>query len=35
MYSNSDYGLLRLVLEKAAGGDLPGYMTRRLFATGH
>ena len=32
MYSNSDYGLLRLVLEKAAGGDLAGYMTRRLFA---
>ena len=32
LYSNSDYGLLRLVLEKAAHGDLAGYMTRRLFA---
>jgi CubicO group peptidase (beta-lactamase class C family) len=32
LYSNSDYGLLRLVLERAAGGDLAGYMTRRLFA---
>lgn len=32
LYSNSDYGLLRLVLEKASGGDLAGYMTRRIFA---
>jgi hypothetical protein len=31
MYSNSDYGLLRLILEKAAGGDLGGYMKRRMF----
>jgi CubicO group peptidase (beta-lactamase class C family) len=32
MYSNSDYGLLRLILDKAAGGDLAGYLNRRLFA---
>jgi CubicO group peptidase (beta-lactamase class C family) len=31
MYSNSDYGLLRLVLEQAAEGDLARYMKRRLF----
>ena len=31
MYSNSDYGLLRLILEKAASKDLSGYMKRRMF----
>jgi CubicO group peptidase (beta-lactamase class C family) len=31
MYSNSDYGLLRLILEKAAGEGLGGYMKRRIF----
>jgi CubicO group peptidase (beta-lactamase class C family) len=31
MYSNSDYGLLRLILEKAAGEGLGRYMKRRMF----
>lgn len=31
MYSNSDYGLLRLVLEKASGENLPKYLERKLF----
>jgi CubicO group peptidase (beta-lactamase class C family) len=31
MYSNSDFGLLRLILEKAAGEKLPDYMERRIF----
>lgn len=31
MYSNSDYGLLRLILQQAVGGDLGGYMKRRIF----
>jgi CubicO group peptidase (beta-lactamase class C family) len=31
MYSNSDYGLIRLILEEAAGEDLGGYMQRRMF----
>ena len=31
MYSNSDYGLLRLVLEKAAGERLSSYMMRRML----
>lgn len=35
MYSNSDYGLLRLVLERAAGEDLSRYMERRIFEPLH
>jgi CubicO group peptidase (beta-lactamase class C family) len=31
MYSNSDYGLLRLILDRAAGGELESYMRRRIF----
>jgi hypothetical protein len=31
MYSNSDFGLLRLILEKACGEDLAVYMKRRVF----
>jgi CubicO group peptidase (beta-lactamase class C family) len=31
MYSNSDYGLLRLILEKASGENLAAYMKRRIF----
>lgn len=31
MYSNSDYGLLRLIMEKASGEDLADYAKRRLF----
>lgn len=31
MYSNSDFGLLRLILEKASGEKLPDYMERRIF----
>ena len=31
MYSNSDFGLLRLILEKASGKDLADYMKRRVF----
>lgn len=31
MYSNSDFGLLRLILEKASGEDLSVYMKRRVF----
>ena len=31
MYSNSDFGLLRLILEKASGEDLAGYMKRKIF----
>jgi CubicO group peptidase (beta-lactamase class C family) len=31
MYSNSDFGLLRLILEKASGEKLPDYMHRRIF----
>lgn len=32
MYSNSDFGLLRLIMEKAAGEGLSVYMERRIFA---
>jgi len=31
MYSNSDYGLLRLIMEKASGEDLADYAKRKLF----
>jgi CubicO group peptidase (beta-lactamase class C family) len=31
MYSNSDFGLLRLILEKASGEKLPDYMERKIF----
>ena len=31
MYSNSDFGLLRLILEKASGKDLSDYLKRRIF----
>lgn len=31
MYSNSDFGLLRLILEKASGKNLSVYMTERIF----
>ena len=31
MYSNSDFGLLRLILEKASGEDLAAYMKRKIF----
>ena len=31
MYSNSDYGLLRMALEAASGEELGAYMERRLF----
>lgn len=31
MYSNSDYGLLRLILEQAAGQPLSDYMEGRIF----
>ncbi len=31
MYSNSDFGLLRLILEKASSEMLPDYMERRIF----
>lgn len=31
MYSNSDYGLLRLILEKASGEDLANYLSRKIF----
>ncbi len=31
MYSNSDFGLLRLILEKASNEKLPDYMERRIF----
>ncbi len=31
MYSNSDFGLLRLILEKASGENLADYMKRRVF----
>jgi CubicO group peptidase (beta-lactamase class C family) len=31
MYSNSDFGLLRLILEKASGEDLSMYMKRKVF----
>jgi CubicO group peptidase (beta-lactamase class C family) len=31
MYSNSDFGLLRLILEKASGEKLPDYLQRRIF----
>lgn len=32
MYSNSDFGLLRLILEKACGKNLSVYMTEKIFA---
>jgi CubicO group peptidase (beta-lactamase class C family) len=32
MYSNSDFGLLRLILEKVAGKNLSVYMTEKIFA---
>ncbi len=31
MYSNSDFGLLRLILEKASIEDLAAYMKRKVF----
>lgn len=31
MYSNSDFGLLRLILEEASGEKLADYMDRRIF----
>ncbi|TPV35344.1 serine hydrolase [Paucihalobacter ruber] len=31
MYSNSDFGLLRLIMEKASGKNLPDWIERRLF----
>lgn len=31
MYSNSDFGLLRLILEKACGTNLSVYMTNKIF----
>ncbi len=31
MYSNSDFGLLRLILEKAAGKNLPDWLKQRVF----
>jgi CubicO group peptidase (beta-lactamase class C family) len=31
MYSNSDYGLLRLIMEKASGEDLGEWMKKNLF----
>ncbi|NOT74963.1 MAG: beta-lactamase family protein [Cyclobacteriaceae bacterium] len=35
MYSNSDFGLLRLILEKASNEKLPYYMERRIFKPLH
>jgi CubicO group peptidase (beta-lactamase class C family) len=32
MYSNSDFGLLRLILEKVCGKNLSVYMTEKIFA---
>lgn len=32
MYSNSDFGLLRLIMEKASGKKLPDWMKQRIFA---
>lgn len=32
MYSNSDYGLLRLILEKASDQNLSSWMEKRIFA---
>lgn len=31
MYSNSDYGLLRLILEKASNENLSAYLNRKVF----
>ncbi|MBK7427301.1 MAG: serine hydrolase [Saprospiraceae bacterium] len=31
MYSNSDFGLLRLIMEKASGRNLPEWMKKRIF----
>ena len=31
MYSNSDFGLLRLILEKASGENLATYLKRKIF----
>ena len=31
MYSNSDFGLLRMILEKASGENLADYMERKIF----
>jgi len=31
LYSNSDFGLLRLIMEKASGETLPDWMKKRLF----
>jgi CubicO group peptidase (beta-lactamase class C family) len=31
MYSNSDFGLLRLIMEKASGKTLPEFMKQRVF----
>ena len=31
MYSNSDFGLLRLILEKASGENLDTYLNRKVF----
>jgi len=32
MYSNSDFGLLRLILEKASGENLAAYLKRKVFS---
>lgn len=32
MYSNSDFGLLRLILDKVAGESLPDYLDRKVFS---
>lgn len=31
MYSNSDFGLLRLIMEKASGKNLPDWIKQRIF----
>ncbi len=31
MYSNSDFGLMRLILEKASGKNLPDWLKQRVF----
>jgi len=32
MYSNSDFALLRFIMEKASGKNLPGYLQQKLFS---
>lgn len=32
MYSNSDFALLRMIMEKASGKSLPDYLQQKLFA---